>query len=55
MTLADALDATRMHRVTGLTGDRTTLSTMRPGRAPHHPISDVGLISGGQVTLPGDV
>jgi magnesium chelatase family protein len=31
------------------------LVTTRPFRAPHHTISDVGLIGGGQVPLPGEV
>jgi magnesium chelatase family protein len=31
------------------------LVTTRPFHAPHHPISDVGLIGGGAVPLPGDV
>jgi Magnesium chelatase, subunit ChlI len=44
MTLAEALETTRIHRVAGLTGDRTALVTTRPFRAPHHPISDVGRI-----------
>jgi magnesium chelatase family protein len=55
MTLPEALDSTRIHRVAGLTGDRTTAVTTRPCRAPHHTISDVRLIGGGQVPLPGDV
>src|ERR671923_663508 len=55
MTLAEALETTRIHSVAGLTGDRTALVTTRPCRAPHHPISDVGLIGGGQVPRPGDV
>jgi magnesium chelatase family protein len=45
----------RIHRVAGLTGDRTALVTTRPCRAPHHTISDVGLIGGGHVPMPGDV
>jgi magnesium chelatase family protein len=49
MTLAEAIDTTRMHRVAGLTGARTAFITTRPFRAPHHTISDVGLIGGGQV------
>jgi magnesium chelatase family protein len=53
MTLAEAIDTTRIHRVAGLTGDRTAWVTTRPCRAPHHTISDVGLI-GGQVPMPGD-
>jgi magnesium chelatase family protein len=55
MTLAEALETTCIHRVAGLTGARTTVVTTRPGRAPHHPISDVGLIGGGQVPMPGEV
>jgi magnesium chelatase family protein len=55
MTLPEALDTTRIHRVAGLTGDRTAFVTTRPCRAPHHTISDVGLIGGGHVPLPGEV
>jgi hypothetical protein len=44
MTLAEALETTCIHSVAGLTGDRTALVTTRPFRAPHHTISDVGLI-----------
>ena len=55
MTLADALETTRIQCVAGLTGDRTALVRTRPCRAPHHPISAVGLIGGGQVPMPGEV
>ena len=55
MTLAEALDITRIPRVAGRTGDRTACVTTRPCRAPHHTISDVGLIGGGQVPMPGEV
>jgi magnesium chelatase family protein len=55
MTLAEAIETTRIHRVAGLTGDRTALVTARPCRAPHYTISDVGLIGGGHVPMPGDV
>ena len=55
MRLAEALETTRMHRVAGLTGARTAVVATRPCRAPHHPISDVGLIGGGQVPRPGEV
>jgi magnesium chelatase family protein len=49
------IDTTRIHRVAGLTGDRTAVVPRRPCRTSHHTISDVGLIGGGQVPLPGDV
>jgi magnesium chelatase family protein len=55
MTLAEAIETTRIHRVAGLTGDRTALVTTRPCRAPHQTIADGGLIGGGHVPLPGDV
>ena len=55
MTLAEALETTRIHRVEGLTGGRTAWVTTRPFRAPHHTISDLGLIGGGHVPMPGDV
>src|SRR5512133_4074962 len=55
MTLAEAVETTRIHSVAGLTGDRTALVTTRPFRAPHHTISDAGLIGGGHVPMPGEV
>jgi magnesium chelatase family protein len=55
MTLAEAIETTRIHRVAGLTGDRTALVTTRPCRAPHHTSSDAGRIGGGHVPMPGEV
>jgi predicted ATPase with chaperone activity len=46
MTLAEALETTRIHRVAGLTGARTALVTTRPCRAPHSPCSEMGRICG---------
>jgi magnesium chelatase family protein len=42
MTLAEAIETTRIHRVAGLTGDRTAWVTTRSFRAPRHTISDAG-------------
>jgi predicted ATPase with chaperone activity len=55
MTLAEAIETTRIHRVAGLTGDRTAFVTTRPFRAPHHPIADAGRIGGGHGPRPGEV
>jgi hypothetical protein len=55
MTLAEAIETTRIHRVAGLTGDRTALVTTRPCRAPHQTISAAGLIGGGHAPMPGEV
>src|SRR5262245_25510741 len=55
MPLPEALETMRIRSVAGLTGDGRTLVTTRPCRAPHHTISDVGLIGGGQIPLPAEV
>jgi len=48
VSLAEARETTRLHRVAGRTGARTAVVTTRPFRAPHHTISDVGLIGTGR-------
>jgi predicted ATPase with chaperone activity len=55
MTLTEPLETTHVPRVAGRSGDRMALVTTRPCRAPHHPISEVGLIGGAHVPLPGEV
>jgi magnesium chelatase family protein len=55
LSLAETLETTRMHSVAGRTDGRTALVTSRPCRAPHQTISDVGLISGGQIPMTGEV
>ena len=54
MTLAEAIETTRIHSVADLIGDRTALVTTRPFRAPYHTISDAGLIGGGHVPILGE-
>jgi len=54
MTLAEALDATKVHSVAGLMDGRALIAT-RPFRSPHHTISDAGLIGGGAIPKPGEV
>jgi magnesium chelatase family protein len=54
LTLAEAIETTRVHSVLGLM-DGQPLVTTRPFRAPHHTISDAGLIGGGAIPRPGEV
>jgi magnesium chelatase family protein len=56
LTFAEALETTQIHSVAGLLGKGTGLLTVRPFRAPHHTVSDAGLIGGGSGTpRPGEV
>jgi magnesium chelatase family protein len=55
MTFDEALETTRIHSVAGLLKDDQPLLATRPFRSPHHTISDVALIGGGQTPRPGEV
>src|SRR5580698_2152745 len=51
----EALETTKIHSVAGVLNKDEGLVTQRPFRAPHHTISDAGLIGGGMVPRPGEV
>jgi magnesium chelatase family protein len=55
LTLDEALETTRIHSVAGLLGPGQSLCSVRPFRAPHHTVSDAGLIGGGSPPRPGEV
>ena len=50
-----ALETTKIHSVAGKAGAAGGLMARRPYRAPHHTISQVALIGGGQSPRPGEV
>ncbi|MCB9507200.1 MAG: YifB family Mg chelatase-like AAA ATPase [Myxococcales bacterium] len=55
MSFDEALETTRVHSVAGL-GQAAGLVAHRPFRAPHHTISEVGLVGGGSgLPRPGEV
>ncbi len=55
LTFEEALETTRIYSVMGLLPAGESLLKARPFRAPHHTISDAGLVGGGQVPKPGEV
>ena len=54
-TLQEALATTKIHSVAGVLSPGQALVATRPFRAPHHTISDAGLIGGGAYPRPGEV
>jgi hypothetical protein len=54
LTLAEALETTKIHSVMGILNGQAITAT-RPFRSPHHTISDAGLVGGGTVPKPGEV
>ena len=55
MSLEEALETTKIHSVAGTLSAGQSLCSSRPFRAPHHTISDAGLIGGGSTPRPGEV
>src|SRR3989442_1224542 len=55
MSLDEALETTKIHSVAGVLPVGESLVARRPFRAPHHTISDAGLIGGGSYPRPGEV
>ena len=55
MTIAEALDVTKIYSIAGLLGTPPRVVTTRPFRAPHHTASRVALVGGGMVPRPGEI
>ena len=55
LSLAEAIETTKVYSTTGLLPAELPLMVTRPFRSPHHTISGAGLIGGGYVPRPGEV
>lgn len=54
-TLGEYLEILRVHSAAGRTLEGKLRHLERPSRAPHHTISDVGLLGGGAIPGPGEI
>ena len=54
MTMEESIETTKIHSIQGnISG--SGIITKRPFRNPHHTISDVALVGGGQYPQPGEI
>jgi magnesium chelatase family protein len=55
LTYTEALETTAVHSVAGLIDADLGIVNQRPFRAPHHTITEQGLVGGGDTPKPGEV
>jgi magnesium chelatase family protein len=55
LTEEEALEASAVHSIAGLLSSSQGLLIGRPFRAPHHTVSDAGLVGGGMPVRPGEL
>lgn len=55
LTAGESIETTRIYSAMGLLKPGQPLMATRPYRAPHHTISDAGLVGGGSVPAPGEI
>lgn len=55
LSYEEAIETTKIHSIAGFLNAGRSLIVDRPFRAPHHSVSDAGLIGGGHIPKPGEV
>lgn len=55
MTLAEALETTKIHSVAGILDENVGIVNRRPFRSPHHTMSSIALTGGGAAAKPGEM
>ena len=55
LSLGEAIESTKIFSVASLLNKGETVLKNRPFRAPHHTISDAGLVGGGRTPGPGEI
>jgi magnesium chelatase family protein len=55
LTATESIESTRVYSALGRLPAGQPLLARRPFRAPHHTISDAGLVGGGSIPVPGEI
>ena len=55
LTADESIETTRIYSATGRLPPGQPLLARRPSRAPHHTISNAGLVGGGSIPTPGEI
>jgi len=55
LSVTESIEVTKIHSVAGLVPAGGSLLLGRPFRAPHHTVSDAGLVGGGAIPRPGEI
>ncbi|HXB95149.1 MAG TPA: YifB family Mg chelatase-like AAA ATPase, partial [Puia sp.] len=55
LSFQEALETTKIHSVAGKLPPHTPLLSQRPFRSPHHTISGMALVGGGNIPQPGEI
>jgi len=55
LTKEEVLEVSKIYSIAGLLSEEKPFVVSRPFRSPHHTISDIALIGGGQVPRPGEI
>lgn len=55
LSLKESLETTKIHSVAGKLGKNASLISQRPFRSPHHTISQVAMVGGGNYPQPGEI
>ena len=55
LSLSESLETTQIHSIAGKLSRNTSLISQRPFRSPHHTVSQIALVGGGNNPQPGEI